>query len=293
MFLDPVTMETIDYVGGLDDLNARQIRAIGSPAERFEEDKLRIFRAIRFATTLDFQIEQNTLDAVCRYVAQLHQVSRERILVELVKMLSSEHRQRGVELLYKTGILPHVLPKTNLDGDAVNHLKLLLGKLPLNNTALTLAASYKTLTPGLSAKDVRRTIKSMKTSNEVAENAFWILKHVDQLIEANTQYWPTIQRTLIHPLLEDTLALATALVSTNKTNPAGIQFCEEKLTSAEQDLNPPELLSGTDLIELGMKPGPAFSKVLKEVRDQQLLGKIDSTEQAVDLAKITYQSIEP
>ena len=87
MFLDPETMKTLDYVGGLTDLKARQIQAIGDPAERFEEDKLRIFRAIRFATTLNFQIEQNTLDAVCRHVDNLNQVSRERILVELENAL--------------------------------------------------------------------------------------------------------------------------------------------------------------------------------------------------------------
>lgn len=293
MFLDPTTMETIDYVGGLNDLKIRQIRAIGDPAERFEEDKLRIFRAIRFATTLDFEIEQTTLDAVCHHVESLNQVSRERILVELGRMLSSQHRRRGIDLLCETGILPYVLPGTNSEVNAVHQLKLLLDKLPLSNAALTFAAIYKTLAPQLSAKDVRRTMKSMKTSNAIAENTFWILRHVDQLIQADTQYWPEIQRILIHTLSQDTLTLAKALVSTGGIDPAGIQICEERGNAASEDFNPPELLSGADLIELGMTPGPAFSKVLKEVRDQQLLGNIKSSEQAVELAKTTYQSLEP
>ena len=136
-------------------------------------------------------------------------------------------------------------------------------------------------------------MKSMKTSNAIAENTFWILRHVDQLIQADTQYWPEIQRILIHTLSQDTLTLAKALVSTGGIDPAGIQICEERGNAASEDFNPPELLSGADLIELGMPPGPAFSKVLKEVRDQQLLGNIKSSEQAVELAKTTYQSLEP
>lgn len=295
MFLDPTTMETIDYVGGLADLQKQQIRAIGSPAERFDEDKLRIFRAIRFATTLDFQIEHETFDAVCRFVDNLSQVSRERILVELEKTLSSQHRLRGIDLLVETGILRYVLPETKPNESAVILLKSLLNLLPINETALTLAAIYKTLAPQLTAKSVKRILKSMKTSNEIAEKTCWILGHVEQLIDADTLPWPTIQRLLIHPQAIDTLTLAKALV--NKT-PAlnqklrGIEFCEAKLTLPNEQLNPPELISGAELIELGMTPGPAFSKVLKEVRDQQLLGQIESKQQALELAQQTFASIE-
>ena len=131
----------------------------------------------------------------------------------------------------------------------------------------------------------------MKTSNEVAESTFWILQHVTQLISASTEFWPKVQRTLVHPLASDTLALAKAIVLTAKTDPSGIQFCEEKLALSSEELNPPELLCGADLIELGMTPGPAFSKVLKQVRDQQLQGKVNSIEQALELAKTTYQSM--
>ena len=292
MFLDPETMETLDYVGGLADLAACRIQAIGDPTERFEEDKLRILRAVRFATTLDFEIEQNTLDAVCRYVDNLNQVSRERILIELEKTLSSQHRLRGIDLLCETALLPYVLPETNADAKAILQLKSVLAQLPLHKFSLTLAAIYHILSPELTAMDVRRTIKSMKTSNEVAESTFWILQHITQLISAATEFWPKVQRTLVHPLAQDALTLAKAFVATDKTDPSGIQFCEEKLALSPEDLNPPELLRGTDLIELGMTPGPAFSKVLKEVRDQQLQGKVNSTEQAFALAKTTYESME-
>ena len=163
MFLDPETMETLDFVGGLADLKACRIQAIGDPTERFEEDKLRILRAVRFATTLDFEIEQNTLDAVCRYVDNLNQVSRERILIELEKTLSSPHRLRGIDLLCETTLLPYVLPETNADAKAILQLKSVLAQLPLNKFSLTLAAIYHILSPELTAIDVRRTIKSMKT----------------------------------------------------------------------------------------------------------------------------------
>ena len=168
MFLDPTTMETIDYVGGLVDLESRLIRAIGDPVERFDEDKLRIFRAIRFATTLAFDIEPNTLSAVRKYADNLSQVSRERILVELQKTISSPHRTRGIQLLYETGILPYVLPGTMVDEQSIELVKALLTRLPIDDTALSLTAIYRALAPESPAGDVRKTIKSMKASNDIA-----------------------------------------------------------------------------------------------------------------------------
>ena len=291
MFLDPLTMETIDYVQGREDLGNQLVRAIGIPAERFEEDKLRIFRAIRFATTLGFDIEAETLQAVCTYVEKLSQVSRERILIELEKTLASPNRLRGLELLQATGVLPYVLPDTTADEDQVELAKAVLASLPVHHSALTFAALYHTLAPQRSAKDVKKTIKSMKASNDIAEATFWILENFETLLQAGSTPWPKIQKILIHQWGTITLQLARAVAEATQSVLDGVTFCEKKLQLAEQELNPAELLSGADLIQLGMTPGPAFSKVLTTVRDQQLLGNITTKVEAEALARSTYQSI--
>ncbi len=291
MFLDPITMETIDYVGGLDDLQGGLIRAIGDPADRFEEDKLRILRAIRFATTLNFELDPTTRDAVCRSVEKLNQVSRERILVELEKTLTSEFRARGLMLLSETGILPCILPDTQADQSSIELVRQVLQLLPLDDFSLTLAALFKLLARELSARDVHRILKSMTASNETANDTRWILETVDYLIQADSEPWPAIQRILVHPQNTAALNLASALVKVLTLSDDGICFCQQKLDLPESELNPAEFLTGADLIKLGMTPGPAFSKVLRTIRDQQLLKSITTKDQAVALARSTYQSI--
>ncbi len=290
MFLDPTTMETIDYVGGLVDLESRLIRAIGDPVERFDEDKLRIFRAIRFATTLAFDIEPNTLSAVRKYAGNLSQVSRERILVELQKTISSPHRTRGIQLLYETGILPYVLPGTMVDEQSIELVKALLTRLPIDDTALSLTAIYRALAPESPAGDVRKTIKSMKASNDIATAVFWMLQNVEHLMNAHNKPWPLIQRLLVDPLGPRTLQLADALATASNLCRDGIVFCEQKLQLCHTELNPEAFLKGADLIELGMTPGQAFSKVLAAVRDAQLLGEITTPEDARKMAQEIYSS---
>ena len=209
MFYDPIDEQVIDFVNGRADIVAKVIRAIGIPAERFHEDKLRILRAIRFATTLQFTIHTETLAAVKQFSENLQQVSRERILIELKKILESNHYQRGLELMLDTGVLAYAVPGLALpeSSQAANWQSLLAitAAMPANDFRSTLALLFKTLAADAILIDVRSSLKQMKMSNDDIVTVCWMVEHVEQFISADSVPWPQIQRLLIDPNAKKTL----------------------------------------------------------------------------------------
>jgi len=295
MFYDPIDEQVIDFVNGRADIVAKVIRAIGIPAERFQEDKLRILRAIRLATTLRFTIHAETLAAVNQFAENLQQVSRERILVELKKTLESENYQHGLELLLDTGVLAYAVPSLTLpeSNQAANWQSLLAitTTMPANDFLSTLVLIFKTLAPDMILIDVRFNLKQMKMSNDEISTVCWMVDHIDQFINANSAPWPQIQRLLIDPHAAKTLAIATAWSSHHQQSTAGIEFCQQKLDLPLDQLDPAPLLDGKDLQEMGLHPGPLFSKVLTAVRDAQLTGETTTKPDAAVLARAVFQQL--
>jgi tRNA nucleotidyltransferase/poly(A) polymerase len=295
MFYDPIDEQVIDFVNGRADIVAKVIRAIGIPAERFQEDKLRILRAIRLATTLKFSIHAETLAAVNQFAENLQQVSRERILVELQRTLDSDNYQRGLELLLDTGALTYAVPGLTLpeSSQAANWQSLLAitAAMPANDFLSTLALIFKTLVPDAILIDVRASLKQMKMSNDDIRTVCWMVDHVDQFINANSAPWPQIQRLLIDPHAANTLAIATAWSNHHQQSTAGIEFCQQKLDLPLEQLDPAPLLDGKDLQEMGLHPGPLFSKVLTAVRDAQLTGETTTKPDAAVLAQAVFQQL--
>jgi tRNA nucleotidyltransferase/poly(A) polymerase len=295
MFYDPIDEQVIDFVNGRADIVAKVIRAIGIPAERFQEDKLRILRAIRLATTLKFSIHAETLAAVNQFAENLQQVSRERILVELQRTLDSDNYQRGLELLLDTGALTYAVPGLTLpeSSQAANWQSLLAitAAMPANDFLSTLALIFKTLVPDAILIDVRASLKQMKMSNDDIRTVCWMVDHVDQFINANSAPWPQIQRLLIDPHAANTLAIATAWSNHHQQSTAGIEFCQQKLDLPLEQLDPAPLLDGKDLQEMGLHPGPLFSKVLTAVRDAQLTGETTTKPDAAVLALAVFQQL--
>src|SRR5947209_1209338 len=108
LLLDPLKNKVLDFVGGQEDLKAKVIRAIGNPAVRFAEDKLRMLRAVRFAARFEYTIDPITFTSIQQLAPQIHQVSRERVREELTAMLTEGHARRAFELLDETGLLREV-----------------------------------------------------------------------------------------------------------------------------------------------------------------------------------------
>ncbi|MED5381513.1 MAG: HD domain-containing protein, partial [Verrucomicrobiota bacterium] len=147
LFYDPLADELHDWVGGQADLEAKRIRTIGDPAQRFGEDRLRLLRAVRFAAQLDFAIEPGTFAAVQQHAAAIRDVSAERIRDELLKLFRPPHAARGLDLLRASRLLPEVLPELaatigceqppgyHPEGDVFTPIRLMLDHLPADADA--------------------------------------------------------------------------------------------------------------------------------------------------------------
>jgi poly(A) polymerase len=313
MFYDPIERKVLDYVGGEADLQRKVLRAIGDPHERMSEDKLRMLRAVRFSATLEFELDPITLAAVQHMAPELRVVSAERIAQELRKVLAHRTRVRGFGLLVETGLLevlfpevfaqPAALAKAGLAAPSlaqradgwIAHIAATLGHLPpaarfeLATAALLHQVPCPIHEPRL-APEARGTVweitRRLKLSSDELTAIAWLVGHLDCWNDAEQQTDAQLKRVLAHPLSQDLRDLIRA-VRTAACLPLTPIQCVDDFAShhtAEQ-INPPELLTGRDLIDLGLSPGPRFKHLLDTVRDAQLNGEIGTREEALELIR--------
>jgi poly(A) polymerase len=279
MFFDPLKDQLIDYVDGQADLEQKVIRAIGDPQLRFAEDKLRILRAVRFAATLDFQIEAKTRSAIEQFSSQLHVVSAERITAEMERMLTQENRQAAVQLLQETGLLAIMFPEGEYNSsDFAERLAVGLqglGALKTTDFATALALLWSQLVSNAGRSETEAMTRRLKLSNPQIKSILWMLGQEPQIVAADKLEWPVLQRILVDPRIDNLLDLAAARRQAQHQATSGIEHCRQQLLLPSADLNPPQLLSGNDLQELGLPAGPLFREILEQVRDAQLLGQLD------------------
>jgi poly(A) polymerase len=322
MFFDPIKGQLLDYVGGRADLEARILRAIGDPQARFQEDKLRLLRAVRIAACFNLDIEPSTRAAVPPMAAEIRTISAERIAAELKKLLAHPRRSPGVQLLRDLGlaavILPEILEMVGLPqglpasptGDLWEHVLRVLDLLgtdvsfPLAMAAL-LHDVGKRRTVGrtpqrytfYSHEEVSRRLAGeiclrLKLSNADRERIEWLVKKHQFLSNASQLRPSKLKETLGHPGIQELLKLhrADALASGRPTD--SVEYCEDLLKKwSEQDLHPAPLVSGHDLTAMGLEPGPRYKELLDRVREAQLDGTIATREEALAmLGSLTGES---
>ena len=281
MFFDPTTGNLIDYVNGKEDLGKRLIRAIGTPEDRIQEDKLRMLRAVRFAATYDFAIEPETMHAIQGAATELTVVSGERIGTEMRRMLSHPNRATAVSLLRETKLIEKIIPnaaalfpnQATWD-ELLSQLRRLVGDF---ESALALL-----MEPIFTDSTFNSVSNGWKLSNHEIKTVRWIHQNWKKLANADQHPWSVIQPLLIQSQALPALALAACQTETTGT---GIQFCRERLAWEPERLNPLPLLDGGALIKLGITPGPKFSLILSDVRSAQLDGEISTTEHAMKRAQ--------
>ena len=311
LFYDPEAREVIDYVGGQLDLEAGIVRAIGDPRARFIEDKLRLLRAVRFATTFDFQLDPATAAAMREMAPEIAVVSAERIAQELRRMLVVPSRTRGIELLRETDLLATVLPellplvglavepgaapKPGLHADRWQVTLAVFDRLIEPDFPLALAAllhqigwpavaGEATGDPHEAGAALTRAIgRRLRLSNREIDLAAWLVREQGSLVGARELAWPTLQRRLIHADIRDLVELHRAVAKAHGAPPDDVEHCRKLLELPAGELNPPPLLTGDDLIAHGLRPGGAFATLLDQVRDAQLLGQIGTREEALAL----------
>lgn len=301
MFYDPLERRVLDYVGGEKDLAAGVIRAIGVPQARMEEDKLRMLRAVRFAATFDFKLDDETARAVREMAEQIHVVSAERIAQELRRMLVDSHRHRAIELCHHVELLPQVLPElmpvvedSGLWQQTLAKLRLLQAPsfplawaVLLECTADGVARAQAGDRAELIALQTIEAIgRRLKFSNKEIEDAAWLLKHRRALDNASGKTLAQLKRVLAEPLAAELISLIRVRDLAVGHSPADALFCDDFLAKTPGELiNPQPLLNGNDLQQAGLKPGPRFKEILDTVRDAQLNGEIDSFAAALELAQ--------
>ena len=294
MFYDPLTKEVMDFVGGEKDLAAGILRAIGHPQARMEEDKLRMLRAVRFAASFEFELDEATAAAARSMADQISVVSAERIAQELRRMLVDRHRSRAIELCHDVGLLLRIIPELAVvtsDRECWDRLRRGLASLDAPDFALTFAFVLDSVIgeghqsgaadPGLAAIVGRR----LKLSNQEIDAAVWLLKHRRALDKAADLPLSRLKRILANKLAADLIALIRARATAAGIEAGDADFCEQYLESTDQDvLDPSPLISGDDLIKAGFRPGPKFKEVLDRIRDAQLDLEISSADEAMKLA---------
>ncbi len=281
MFLDPMTDEVIDYVGGQADLQAELIRAIGDARARFTEDKLRLLRAVRFAATLNFRLEPDT-DAALREMAdQISAVSPERIAQELRRALTIPNRAVSATLLKDTGLLQHILPEVDTADEVLwQRVRRTLDHL---GASATFEQAMAALLQRVPPKQIRRLARRLRLANREAEDIEWLITHLDSIRDASTMRPAMLKRLLASRLAPNLIALVAA--RGEGSDVADAAFCEQYLAETPADvLNPKPLLTGNDLIQAGLQPGPKFKSVLDAVRDAQLDGTVTTPAAALELA---------
>jgi tRNA nucleotidyltransferase/poly(A) polymerase len=289
LFFDPLEDRVIDFVGGQDDLDRRVIRAIGDPLARIAEDKLRMLRAARFAARFDFVIEDRTLAAIKQQARELIIVSAERIAAELRLILTHPNRARGIELLAETGLLEVILPEaTSLleNPDQWSRSIAISAGLHTPTFAMALAALLREIAASGGVANLPRLVfDRWRLSTDELTGVEKLFSEEPIIRAARAQPWPKLQRVLTAPRVDELLGYCEAVARVVDGSTAEIDFCREKLALPPELLNPPPLITGDDLKQLGIPPGPAYRELLDAIRDAQLQSEIDSRSDALERIK--------
>jgi tRNA nucleotidyltransferase/poly(A) polymerase len=321
LFFDPLENRVIDFVGGRRDLEARRIRAIGVPSERFAEDKLRVLRGVRFAAALDFEIEVETWDAIRAGAAAIHDVSAERIREELAKIFLSPGRVRGFDLLDASGLMREILPEVETlkgceqppefhpEGDVFVHTRLMLSLLPETvSVPLVFSVLFHDLGKpptmqvdptgrirfngheSVSARMTESIMKRLKFSNdEIAATVEMVQNHM-VFKDVKNMRVARLKRFMARPTFPDEMELHRVDCLGSHGFLDNYAFLQERGEEfANEPLIPEPLVSGHDLIGLGWKPGPRFKEVLDAVQTRQLEGALASREEALAWIQTEYR----
>ena len=317
LFLDPITDTLHDWVGGQADLVTKQLRTIGKPKERFGEDHLRLLRAVRFAAQLDFEIEPETFDAVRELAEKIRAVSAERIRDELIKLFCPPHAARGLDLLRDSNLMAHILPELlrtiNCDqspdyhpeGTVYNHIRLALEKLPAD-AAATLPWTVLLHDIGkpdtasvdadgrihfyghekIGAETAEAILERLRFPRKQIDEITFTVRHHMQFKDVPRMRKATLRRLLLRPTfaLEREHHRIDCLASHGRLDNLEILDVEQTTLNEKPALIPP-LVTGHDLLALGIPGNSAMGELLEDIRERQLAEEFTTREEALAWAK--------
>jgi poly(A) polymerase len=322
MFYDPVAEQVIDLVGGQADIAAKLVRAIGGPAKRFAEDRLRMLRAVRFATVLDYQIDKQTWEALVANAPSINQISAERIRDELVRIFLSSNRVRGWDLLDSSGLIRAIVPELEAmkgvlqpeqfhpEGDVFVHTRLMLQLLPEQvSVPLVFAVLFHDVAKPVTAtvdktgrirfnehdrigaQMTEAIMRRLRFSGAEIEATVEMVRRHMVFKDAPNMRVAKLKRFMARPTFEEELELHRVDCESSHRMLDNYEFLLRKREEfANEPIIPPPLVNGDDLIALGMKPGPRFGEILEAIETRQLEGTLRTKEEALECVKREYLS---
>ena len=319
MLRDPFNGEVIDFVGGRADLDNRLIRAIGSPQRRFREDHLRMLRAVRFAASLSFDVESETMRAIRAHAKEIARTAPERVRGELTRILTEGGARRGFELLDASGLLRRVLPEVaamqgvrqppqfHPEGDVWTHTLMMLEGLA--EPPLTLA--WGTLLHDVGKPDTftetdrirfnghvarggaiaERICKRLRFSNAEARQICALVANHMKFMDVRRMRPAKLKRFLWQPRFDEHLELHRLDCLAGRGNLENYAFARGKLAEIEreQPAPPPPLITGNDLKKAGYAPGPLFGEILSSVEEEHLNGRLGDKESALRFVRERFE----
>lgn len=322
LFQDPVTGEVIDFVNGKADLKAKVLRAIGSPDKRFQEDALRLMRAVRFATVLGFEIDPDTWSAIKANAHLLENIAIERVQVEFNKILTSPMRRRGMELLVESGLIKYFLPEVldligceqppqfHPEGDVYIHTCLMLEMLGEQEVDLSLALAVVLHDIGkpatfffdeeadrirfnghesVGAEMSKLILRRMKYSNEMIDDVCVMVANHMKFMHVMDMRVSKLKRFMSRDTFVHEIELHRVDCASSNGIMENYHFVNQKREEfANEPLIPEPLVTGRDLMDLGYKSGPLFKEILNAVQTEQLEGRLATGAAAVEWVKEHY-----
>lgn len=323
LLMDPETDKIVDYVNGRADIEKKIIQAIGDPDSRFNEDFLRMLRAVRFAANLGFAVDSATQKAIERNAAKINQISAERVQEELGKILTHGGARRGFELMIDTGILREILPEIDKlkgveqpprfhpEGDVLQHTLIMLELLPEDgetgdNLCLAWGALLHDVGKAVTrsedengvhfyghvkkgeeiADDIMQRLKFSRAQRETVLNLIhyhMVFMNVQKMRPGRLKRFLRMPDFNLHLTLHRLDCLASHGMLDN------YEFCRDQLHHlAQDDLHPPRLITGDDLIALGFTRGKIIGEILQALEDEQLEGRITTQEEARDYVLVNW-----
>jgi poly(A) polymerase len=319
LFEDPISDATIDHHHGRADLEAGIIRTVGDPDARFAEDRLRMLRAVRFAARFDFTIEVATAAAIRGASASIAEVSAERVADELIKILTQGNVRTAFGLMDETGLLAQLLPEITAmkgteqspeyhpEGDVFVHTMLCLHQLPMGcSPTLALGVLFHDVAKpptaelrgdkhtfyghtGMGADMAEEVCRRLRMSNSVIERVRFLVEQHLRHTDAQGMKASTLKRFLRQDGIEELLELTRIDALSSNGDLGHYEYCRKQLDELPEEIvRPPRLVTGKDLIEMGMVPGPRFKGILFEVEDAQLEGRLTTREEALAYLRDKY-----
>ena len=312
LLLDPESGRVLDWVEGIPDLQARTVRTIGDPRQRFAEDRLRMLRAVRLVAELDFHLHPQTLHAIREHAEGIQQVSAERVRDELVRLLVAPARGKGLRLLENTGLLQHILPEVfaqrgvpqpeqfHPEGDVFEHTVRVLEALREPTVTLALGALLHDVgkpatlevrerirfprhdeVGGAMAEEI---LRRLRFSNEEVQRAVALVRGHMRVKDFPHMREAKRRSLAAQPEFPELVELLRADCLASHGDLSVYRWIQGWLEErAKEPLRPPRLVTGHDLIALGVQPGPAFREILEVVYSAQLEGQVRTREEALEL----------